>query len=154
MLAKINKSNWEIVDYSSDEWVEGYYSGNEIDGTIYAAIDNDINTYWHTAWYYEQPDYPHWFIVDMGQDVRIASFECFRRQGDGRGQNRHQFEVSTNGTDWTDAGTFDMNPNTDAGQTFVIASEPTARYFRYTALQGSDFFANLAEINVYGYVGK
>ena len=140
---KISKTGWQITGFSTQEPAE-----SAPNGLATAAIDDKLNTYWHTQWSGAQPGYPHWFIVDMSKEVIISSIEVFRRQGNGNGQTRHQFLYSNNGTDWTDFGTFPMNATTNSGQKFRSTTTPTARYIKYVALQGSKHYAFLAELNV------
>lgn len=141
---KISKTNWKITGFSSQEPKE-----TPPNGLATAAIDNNLNTFWHTQWSGGSPGYPHWFSVDMGSNITIASIEVFRRKGNGSGQTKHQFLYSSNGIDWTDFGTFPMNPSTDSGQKFRSSTTPTARYIKYIALAGPKFYAFLAELNVY-----
>ncbi len=143
---KIDKSGWSVIDFSSEE------AGGEGDtnGYVAAAIDDDISTFWHTAWSTGSPDYPHHFTVDMGKEITIASFECFRRQGNGTGHTKQKFEVSTDNATWTDLGTFDFDNQTNDGQITAIPSNPKVRYFRYTATEGPNNFTHLGEINVFG----
>lgn len=42
-------------------------------------IDSSLKTYWHASWKVAS-DYPHWFILDMGKDVTVASVELTRRK--------------------------------------------------------------------------
>lgn len=143
-MEKVSKTGWSIVGFDSQEPKETAPSG-----LATATIDDKLNTYWHTQWSGGTPPYPHWFIVDMGKDVTIACIEVFRRQGKSDGQTKHQFLYSSNGTDWTNFGIFAMDPTTNAGQKFRMSTSPTARYIKYVALQGPNYYANLAEINVY-----
>ena len=71
-------------------------------------------------------------------------------QGNNGGQTEHKFEVSLNGNDWTDMGTFAFDSQKDAGQTYTMVLLPEARYFRYTATKGPNQYAFLSEIEVYG----
>jgi hypothetical protein len=141
---KVNKTGWQITGFSTQEPAEGAPNG-----LATATIDDKLNTFWHTQWSGGNPGYPHWFIVDMGKEVIISSIEVFRRQGNGGGQTKHQFFYSNNGTDWTDFGTFPMNASVNSGQKFRSTTTPTARYIKYVALEGSNFYAFLAELNVY-----
>ncbi|MBC9796367.1 DUF4998 domain-containing protein [Sinomicrobium weinanense] len=146
---KLDKSSWTVYDFSSEEPAEGTetYPDN---GKAMAVIDDNPDTFWHSAWENGTPEYPHYVVIDMGAEKTIGSFEVFRRQGNDNGQTRHQFLVSSDGENWTDAGTFDMDPGTDEGQNYTIMSNPTARYFKYVAIEGPDHYAFLAEIHVYG----
>lgn len=142
--AKVNKTEWKIAGFSTQEPAEGAPNG-----LATAAIDDKLNTFWHTQWSGGNPGYPHWFIVDMGKEVTISSIEVFRRQGNGGGQTKHQFFYSNNGTDWIDFGTFPMDASVNSGQKFRSTTTPTARFIKYVALEGSNFYAFLAELNVY-----
>ena len=142
--AKVNKTEWKIAGFSTEEPAEGAPNG-----LVTAAIDDKLNTFWHTQWDGGNPGYPHWFIVDMGKEVTISSIEVFRRQGNDGGQTKHQFFYSNNGTDWIDFGTFPMDASVNSGQKFRSTTTPTARFIKYVALEGSNFYAFLAELNVY-----
>ncbi|MCM4169106.1 hypothetical protein KCTC52924_00128 [Arenibacter antarcticus] len=142
----LDKSAWTIFDFSSEE------AGGEglVNGYATAAIDGDVNTFWHTQWGGASPPFPHHFSVDMGAEKTIASFETFRRQGNGNGQTKIKFLISTDGETWTDLGEFSVDSKTNDGQVSAIKSAPTARYFRYVAVEGPTNFAYLGEVNVYG----
>nr|WP_262893656.1 discoidin domain-containing protein [Bacteroides xylanisolvens] len=148
--AKLDNSGWSIVGCDSEEPKEAEWSDSPIAGLAQAAIDGDLTTFWHTQWDKAQPGYPHWFIVDMGREYVISSFVCYRRQGNSGGQTEHKFEVSLNGNDWTDMGTFAFDSQKDAGQMYTMVLLPEARYFRYTATKGPNHYAFLSEIEVYG----
>ncbi len=145
IAVKIAKTDWKITGFSTEEPAEG---GGQ--GLATALIDDDISTFWHSQWSGGNPPYPHWVSVDMGKEVTIGSFECFRRQGNGSGPSIIQFLVSTDGANWTDAGIFDFDRNTDAAQKFNLTAVPRARYFKFVALEGSNYYAHMAEINVFG----
>ena len=142
---KVSKKAWTITGFSSEEPGEG-----GANGLATAIIDNNLSTFWHSQWDSDTPpEYPHWFTIDMGAPVTITAIEVFRRQGNGNGQTKHQFFTSSDGKTWNDFGTFAMNATVDAGQKFKSTSTPTARYIKYVALEGPDFYAFLAELNVY-----
>lgn len=143
---KIDKSKWSVVAYSSQEPAEG---GNP-NGLVKAVFDDDLSTYWHTQWAGASPGYPHFFVIDMGQEVTISRIVCYRRKGDSRGQTKFQFLTSLDGVNWEDEGVFDFDPTTDAAQSYRLINNPKARYFKYVALEGPNFFAFLAEITIYG----
>jgi len=142
---KVSKKAWTITGFSSEEPGEG-----GANGLATALIDNNLSTFWHSQWDSDTPpEYPHWFTIDMGAPVTITAIEVFRRQGNGNGQTKHQFFTSSDGKTWNDFGTFAMNATVNAGQKFKSTSTPTARYIKYVALEGPDFYAFLAELNVY-----
>ncbi len=142
-----DKSNWSIVETDSEEPAEGN-AENPHNGLAEAAIDGNLNTFWHTQWQSAQPDYPHYFILDLGETLRIGAVETFRRRGNGSAQNVVQILISEDNENWVDKGTFEIDNQTDDGQ--LKEFEPgMARYIRYNALAGSSVFAMLAELEVY-----
>lgn len=150
--AKLDKTGWSIVSCDSQEPKESEWSESPIAGLAEAAIDGDLNTFWHSQWDKAQPGYPHWFIVDMKRNYVISSFVCYRRQGNDGGQTENKFETSLDGENWMDLGTFAFDRFKDEGQTYTMVQLPEARYFRYTATKGVNHYAFLAEIDVYGSV--
>ena len=142
-----DKSQWSILETDSEEPAEGN-ADNPHNGLAEAAIDGNLNTFWHTQWQSAQPDYPHYFILDLGESYRVGAVESFRRRGNGSAQNLVQILVSEDNENWIDKGTFDIDNQTDEGQ--LIEFEPgQARYIKYNALAGSSVYAMLAEIEVY-----
>lgn len=143
---EIDKSRWTVIDFSTEEPAEG---GNP-NGLVRAVFDGDPSTFWHTQWNGASPGYPHFFVIDMGQEVTISRFENIRRLGDSRGQTQIQFLTSLDGENWEDFGLLDLDTSTDAPQSFRLTSNPTARYFKYVATEGPNFFAFVGEINIFG----
>lgn len=143
-IEPIDRSGWTIAGFSTEEPAEG--NGN---GLATAAIDGNINTYWHTQWSGATPGYPHYLIIDMGELYTVANIQCTRRQGDNRGQTECQILLSTDQTEWIDCGTFAV-ADTDDPQTHTLSSYEKARYIKYVATKGNNHFAFLAEIAAYG----
>lgn len=146
---KISKSNWEITGFSTQEPKEANW-GPPIQGLAAAVIDNDLATFWHSAWDLTQPEYPHFFTVDMKETVKMMAVECFRRQGKNDGQTKFRIYTSNDGENFVDQGVFDFDTSTNAGQMYSLSFIPEARYFKYEAIEGPKFYAHLAEIEVYG----
>jgi uncharacterized Zn ribbon protein len=142
---KMEKTNWEIVDLSSEEPAEGAPNG-----LASAAIDDDLSTFWHSQWNADTPpDYPHHFTIDLKGVAKLNKFECYRRQGDGRSQTEFQIHTSLDGVNFTNQGTFNYDPNS-ASQTYNLNNLPMARYVKYVATKGPEYFAFLAELDLYG----
>lgn len=155
-------SNAGTVGYSSQESQgEGDKDGLK-NGRVVSMIDNSLNTYWHASWK-EASDYPHWFILDMGREVTIASIEFTRRQGDARGQiGQHIYTCSEAGAvnptspdswAWVDHGSFPFDITIDTPQACGLATTPKARYIKVyfgTEHKGTGAQAMLADLNVYG----
>lgn len=146
---KLDRSAWEITDFSSQEPAESQW-GPPIQGLAAAVIDGDLGTFWHSAWDLTQPPYPHHFVVDMKETVKVGSIECFRRQGNNDGQTKFQILTSVDGVKFVDQGSFSFNSKTNAGQKYILKMLPEARYIKYVALEGPKYFAFLSEFYVYG----
>lgn len=155
-------SNDGTIGYSSQEAQgEGDQDGLK-NGRVMSMIDSSLNTYWHASWKVAT-NYPHWFILDMGREVTIASIEFTRRQGDARGQTGQQIYTcaeagATDPTNpdswaWVDQGSFPFDANSDAPQACGLSSTPKARYIKVyfgTEHKGTGSQAMLADLNVYG----
>ena len=141
---KLSKQGWQIVDFSTQEPAEGAPNG-----LATAAIDGNINTFWHTQWSGGSPGYPHHFTFDMGKIAKLSKFEVFRRQGDNRGQTRFEIHTSLDGVTYTNQGSFEYDRNINSA-TYNLPGLPMTRYIKYVATAGPNNFAFLGEIELYG----
>ena len=171
---KIDRSAWSFPGYKADsnEGTIGYSSQEAIgegdqdglkNGRVVSMIDGSLKTFWHAAWKNSGSDYPHWFILDMGREVTIASLELTARQGNDKGQKgQHIYTCSEAGAidannpdswSWVDHGSFSFNPASDAPQAYGLVTTPKARYIKVyfgTEHKGSGSQAMLSDLNVYG----
>ncbi len=144
-----DRSNWSITA-SSEEAL-----GSEPDpsGPAQAAIDGDINSYWHSDYDVFQP-FPYTLTIDMGSSLPINGFKIIQRQMQRRDIKNIKIETSTNGTSWTVvSGSPFALAQSDALQELTIPLT-TCRYFRLSVLSAADLYdtdcpcACLAEIDV------
>ncbi|WP_235292017.1 DUF4998 domain-containing protein [Portibacter lacus] len=143
-------SDISILDLSSEENAEAQWSDYDYQGKVEAAFDGLLETFWHTQWDADQPNYPHYFTLELANEIQLSAIESFRRQGDDRGQTKFRIETSTDNVTWESQGEFDLNASSDEGQLYYFTFQPSAKYIRYTALEGPEFFAFMAEMNIYG----
>ena len=146
---QVNRSDWKIVDFSTEEPAEANW-GPPIQGRAAAVIDGELGTFWHTQWEGANPPYPHHFTIDMKKTIRLLAVESFRRQGNSGGQSKYKIFTSNDGVNFADQGEFDFNRTINAGQMVQLPMMPEARYIKYVATQGPNFYAFLAEFYVYG----
>lgn len=146
---KLNRTLWSIVDFDSEEPKEATW-GPAIQGRAAAAIDGNLSTFWHSAWDTSQPNFPHYFTIDMGSVKSIASFEMFRRQGWGDGATVHEFWVSNDKVTWTKVGTYNGSLTTNSGVSVAAITNTKGRYVKYLTTKGPKFYTHLAELNIYG----
>jgi len=145
----LDKTDWTVIDFDSEEPAESNW-GPPIQGLAAAVIDGDYDTFWHSAWNESQPPYPHYITVDMGAEKSVASFEMFRRKGRWWAAKKHEFWVSSDNVNWTKVANYDDWLRDDNGVVVPLSEAVKARYFKYVATEGYDYYAFLAEINVYG----
>jgi hypothetical protein len=168
----LNRSKWTVPGFDENSRLEtiGYSSQalNEAsaaypnNGSVMAMFDGEINSFWHASWSSPATVYPHWFIVDMGEEHAITQVEMTRRQGNGGGQRGFRLYTCT-GDDatvagnpskwnWVEQGEFQFDPGVNTPQNYRIAGKPRARYLKvYMDVEhkGSGNYAMIAEFGVY-----
>lgn len=63
----ISHQNWTIAYVSSEEFIEE-------NGSAENSIDGQTFNYWRSEWSINQPDYPHYLVVDLGKEENITGF--------------------------------------------------------------------------------
>ena len=120
----VNKYKWRVVSCDSE------HAGDE----AYKAIDNNINTIWHTEWESSSPKHPHEIVIDMVDTLYILEFTYQGRQElpNGRIKN-YELYFSLDNSHWTTAqkGAF---ANTPELQSVKLTTPLPARYFKLRAL--------------------
>ncbi|HMR93462.1 MAG TPA: discoidin domain-containing protein [Chitinophagaceae bacterium] len=149
-VKKADKSAWTAT--ADSETPDGW----ENTGKASATIDGDINTYWHTN--YESgnnPDYPHWILIDMKEGQNMVAVDITNRQAGGAGNTvgmkRFKLEGSNDGSAFTSLGEFNFAISNGA-QSFPVSSEAAYRYLKVTALEpqrAGTRHTFLAEIDVF-----
>lgn len=130
-----DRSNWKIIDVSSQESVgEGVNNGRAI-----FVLDGNINTYWHSQWKDAQPKPPHYFTIDMGEtkDMLGAGFIARQNVSSGRPQDIQLF-VSEDNIDWKPAYAGTLANTGDLQKVFFSASIKG----RYVKLQIDDAYSS------------
>lgn len=153
-------SNNGTIGYSSQEALGEGASPN---GRVIAMIDDDLETFWHASWK-QASDYPHWFVLDLGEDKIVTTITLFRRQDNNgsKGQTGQIIYTCTSsnatGSDpnswlWENHGSFSFNINSTIGQGYRLISNPVTRYIKIyfgEENKGSGDHAMVSEIDVYG----
>ncbi|MCO4294735.1 discoidin domain-containing protein [Solitalea sp. MAHUQ-68] len=124
-------------------------------GLASAVLDGDPETYWHSQWAPESPEFPHWLQFDMKTVRTVTKIAMFPRMWDERGFTKFKIEGSLDGATWITLGnnlTFDptKNEDGDAAQEYPIT--PTEiRFLKLTMLEGKMGATNLSEFIVYQF---
>ncbi len=137
---------WKVAAVDSE-------ATGQSNGAATHAIDGNPSTFWQTRLDADMA-LPHYLTVDMGASHRIAGLTYLPRQDgslEGVVEN-YRFETSLDGRAWTtnvDAGRFGNIRNNPTLQEATFAPV-TARFFRFTALQGisTNGLTSAAEISV------
>ncbi len=142
----LDKSNWEILAFSSEET-----SGEGTNGLASLIIDNDYSTYWHSCWTTCEKEfsYPHLIKIDLKESKSVKGLTIVQRNGS---RKIKEFEIlgSTDGENWESIGNFSLD-NSANPQDFNFPTQVSLKYFRFKPISSHDGnrFAALAEISLY-----
>lgn len=68
----ISHQNWTIAYVSSEELMKE-------NGSAENAIDGQTFNFWHSEWSNQQPNFPHYLVVDLGKDEAVTGFRYVPR---------------------------------------------------------------------------
>ena len=90
---ELSKTGWTVA-VDNEETVQADSKGAY-------AIDEDVNTIWHTDWDDSAYPLPHWIVVDLGEKKELNGFTYTPRPGGGNGTIKtYAFFVSTDSIVW------------------------------------------------------
>lgn len=125
---RLDRTGWSCTA-SSEEPDSGPYEP----GYARFAIDDNLQTFWHSRYTGETFEYPHWLEIDMKKKNRIDGF-FVRPRGRDIPKNI-EFAVSDDGENWTQAGNFALY-NEGSTQEFMLKEPQECRFFRITLKNG------------------
>lgn len=162
----LDRSNWTFPGYADTNDAQIGYSSQEAGGEgayprgrVVAMLDGDEGTFWHTAWK-TASDYPHFFIIDMGEENLVTNVTIRRRTGN-NGTNIGQTiytcassaAVSSNPDEWnwTNQGWNPFDRNSNKHQLYGMPTLENARYIKvyYAASDKGGNFVMVSEFNAY-----
>jgi len=129
----LDRSEWSFPGYNVDsqDAQTGYSSqatneGGDPNGRVVAMLDGNDGTFWHARWGSPSADYPHWFIVDLGEETDFSAV-MMRRRTDNGGSARGYMVFSSNvmtsplnnnnwKDSWTDRGEYSFDPGSNNKQ--------------------------------------
>ena len=124
-------------------------------GGLDALIDDDLSTYWQSAYEGGDAPLPHWAVIDMQTPKKISRVELYRRSGNTDTKSVELYvsdQPDANTGNWTKIGTAVF----DEGDSSSITLPETTRAGkgRYLKLLLPDSnrepYTNVAEVYVYG----
>lgn len=128
--------------------------GSSAEGPAELAVDNNLDTWWHTEWNPLASKDQLWITLELDEEVELDALRYLGRSGtspNGR-VTEYRVEVSTDGTEWKQVST-GIWENTE-GWKLAAFDEPTpAKYVRLTGLHtfadsGNDKFMSAVEIRL------
>ena len=140
---EIVRAAWKVLSVSSEEPGEGM---------VTYAFDNKPNTYWHTDWRNVNPDYPHNFVVDLGETLDIAAVKLLPRMDVSNGLiGECKIELSEDGKTWKTVFEGKTGWTTQQrGLKKIEIQKTSAHYLRFTAVApviSGQHWATLSEIS-------
>jgi len=122
----ISKSGWTATADFDDDGYEPKL-----------AIDDNINTFWHTKWRTPDPDppNPHWIIVDMKRTYNVSEFQYLTRQNKWYTGilKTADLYLSSDGQTWGQYvlnGQFENTKKNRSWQNITISPPRACRYFK------------------------
>ncbi|RXQ94539.1 discoidin domain-containing protein [Ancylomarina salipaludis] len=108
------------------------------EGPKEALIDDNFDTYWHSAWSDGVAPLPHHIQITFDEAKNIGGFQFWTRSTSNRGNDPVKFDVqtSTNGTDYTTvwtSETIETQPR-PADNTISLDKNYSSKYFRIRVL--------------------
>lgn len=76
-IAELDVLDIDGKPISHQTWTIAYVSSEELikeNGTAENAIDGQTFNYWHSEWSNNQPDFPHYIVIDMGKEEEVSGF--------------------------------------------------------------------------------
>lgn len=140
---EIVRAAWKVLSVSSEEPGEGM---------VTQAFDNKPNTYWHTDWRNVNPDYPHSFVLDLGETLDVAAIKLLPRTDSENGLiGKCKIEFSEDGKTWKTVFEGQTGWTTQKrGLKKIEIQQTSARYLRFTAIAPvvkGQHWATLSEIS-------
>ncbi len=154
---EFNRSNWEILSFTSEE-PSAESGGNNgkaihlIDGS--SRDDRGLGTFWHSRWGSAPTGVlPYEFVIDMHEQVRVGTIRLYRRQPSNSAVKLATIEVSDDQVNWSPA--YDIDFTTTDPENSKILDLPNVRTARYIRLGipnrgGNGNTASLAELMLFG----
>ena len=141
-------------DYTKTAATAGsVHPGSGKEGPASNAVDNNLETWWHTNWQTLPPTEDFWITLELEEETVLDALRYYGRDGSENGRvNEYKVEVSTGNEHWTTVSTGTWE-NT-AGWKLAEFNEPvSAKYVRLTGVQtygdsGDNKFMSAAEIRL------
>lgn len=139
----LDKTNWTIASFSSQNISYNEYAAN--------IIDNNTATYWQSRWSTSATSFPHEIVINLGTSQTIKGLTWLHRsQGSKRAVSEAEILVSQDGTNYQSAGTYSI-PNLTSKQYLDFPAAVNAKFIKLNMKKGHDGtqYACIAEIEAF-----
>ncbi|MFV0507300.1 MAG: BT_3987 domain-containing protein [Bacteroidales bacterium] len=146
---EFDRTNWTAIA-SSEEPAE---SNEEFpnNGLALAAIDDALNSFWHTKWSGGNDPLPYVLTIDMNESREVHGFSLFARQSEGGGKPRNIIlEVSEDGETWIKVKETILQ-NIQDEQRFFVDVFVKGRYLKMTvnSTYNDENYTHLANVHAF-----
>jgi len=148
--SKIEKGDWELIEFSSQE--------DSNDKLAKYIIDGDTDTYWHSQFDPERVNHPQFFEVDMKEQHNVTAFEFVHREAGNRGGNTRvqdiELQMSNDGESWEILGEYTLEDTRDP-QMVELDNPESFQYFKIITNSShgnygdEETLATLAEVSAF-----
>lgn len=109
------------------------------------AIDDDTSTIWHTLWGRTTDENERWITLTLEEETLLDGLRYLPKQGDAGGDSNgrvgdYMVEVSTNGTDWSEAARGNWKDTVD----WKLAKFTEPVEAKYVRLRGKTTYGDVA----------
>lgn len=136
LLSRVDMTTWTLVKCSDEETV-----GEGENGRAAQAIDGMSSTYWHSQWKTTKAPFPHYLILDAGEETTINGIALYQDRDVKYRAKMFRLYTSDDGKTWRSrkGGTF---PNTTS-PIIDFGTEFTSRYYKieFVSSYGGDVLA-------------
>ena len=144
---KYDRSSWKVLSVSDESTSEG--------GGMTTLIDDNLSTYWQSAYEGGDAPLPHWAVIDMQTSKKISKVEIYRRSGNKDTKSVELYvsgQPDGNAADWVKIGSATFGD--DNSISIEISEVGEIRKGRYLKLLLPDSnrepYTSVAEVYVYG----
>ena len=161
----LDRSKWSIYGYNSSyddnrDGGPGWSSQAPYDGgaRVTAILTDNDGQFWHASWSSPATDYPHWFIVDLGETVDFDAVMLRRRTDNGgtaKGYTIYTSDVANppGNSSWINRGDYTFDPGTNNRQAKPLNDGTvSARYILMyfdAKYKGSSNYAMFSQFGLY-----
>lgn len=144
---KYDRSSWSVLSVSDVSTSEG--------GGMGTLIDDDLSTYWQSAYEGGDAPLPHWAVIDVQTPKKISKVELYRRSGNKDTKSIELYvsdQPDGNAAGWIKIGSVTFGDANSVSMTIPESVETSKGRYLKLVLPDSNRapYTSVAEVYVYG----